>query len=142
MKDKSYFARLYGVSEKDIVPEFLPILSALEQNSKANKELLDSLKSTNTELSDKIKGSIKTNNYHDLTPFTALMLRWGWGLWVTFILIVLVFCYPIYSTNLREFDKLTKVVKYDFEKKEYFISSDNYIYNKEEKGINFKVDEK
>lgn len=142
MKDKSYYARLYGVSEKDIVPEFLPILSALEQNSKANKELLDSLKSTNTELSEKIKGSIKTNNYHDLTPFTALMLRWGWGLWVTFILTVLVFCYPIISTNLREFDKLTKVVKYDFEKKQYFISSDDYKFDKEKKGITFKVDEK
>lgn len=142
MKDKSYYARLYGVSEKDIVPEFLPILSALEQNSKANKELLDSVKSTNTELTDKIKGSIKTNNYQNLTPFSALMLRWGWGLWVTLFLIALVLCYPIYSNNEKELMKLRKVLIYDSEKQEYFISADNYKLDKEKKGITFKTDEK
>lgn len=113
-------------------------LAVIRANLMANERLAQ----TNKELSDKIKSSIKTNNYHDLTPFTALMLRWGWGLWVTFFSIVLIFCYPIYSSHLRELDKLRQVIMYDSEKKEYFISSDNYKLDKEKKGITFKTDEK
>ena len=113
-------------------------LAVIRANLMANERLAQ----TNKELSDKIKSSIKTNNYHDLTPFSALMLRWGWGLWVTLFLIALVLCYPIYSSGLRELDKLRKVVIYDSEKQEYFISSDNYKLDKEKKGITFKTDEK
>lgn len=110
-------------------------LAVIRANLMANERLAQ----TNKELSDKIKSSIKTNNYHDLTPFSALMLRWGWGLWVTFILIVLVL---FYSSNEKELMKLRKVLIYDSEKQEYFISADNYKLDKEKKGITFKTDEK
>lgn len=113
-------------------------LAVIRANLIANERLAQ----TNKELSDKIKSSIKTNNYHDLTPFSALMLRWGWGLWVSLFLVALVLCYPIYSTNEKELMKLRKVLIYDSEKQEYFISSDNYKLDKEKKGITFKTVEK
>jgi hypothetical protein len=111
-------------------------LAVIRANLMANERLAQ----TNKELSDKIKSSIKTNNYHDLTPFSALMLRWGWGLWLSFFLIALVLCYPIYSSNQKELLELRKVIIYDSEKQEYFISSDNYKLDKEKKGITFKTE--
>jgi hypothetical protein len=69
---------------------------------------------------------VKHNYDGSLSPFSAFMLRWGWGIWVVLFFVAIVWCYPIYSTNERELDKLRKVIKYDADKKQYFISKDNY----------------
>lgn len=79
------------------------------------------------DLKDYMSNHIVKHNYDSsLKPFTALMLRWGWGLWVVLFFVAVVWCYPIYSSNEKELDKLRKVIKYDADKKQYFISKDNY----------------
>lgn len=84
-KDKSYYARIFGVPERDITPEFLPVYIALDKNSKANEDLLETLRESNEtlktsneklleEVSAKIKGSIsmEQNVYYD-----AISAFWG-----------------------------------------------------------------
>jgi len=79
-KDKVYFARKYGLAERDIAPEFLPLLIAFDDVNEQNREL-----------ADKIRGGIVTNThehyYEGMTPLSALLLRWGWVPPLFFVLI-------------------------------------------------------
>ena len=106
--------------------------------------LVENQKNIN-DLKDYMSRNIVKHNYDgSLKPFSALMLRWGWGLWVVLFFVAVVWCYPIYSNNERELDKLRKVVKYDAEKKQYFISKDNYtVLDKDDdrKGIILNIEE-
>ena len=118
-KSKVDFARKYGIAERDIVPEFLPLLNAFDSVNVQNEQILE-----------KIKGSINAHHHHyeGTTPATAFFLRWGWGVYyvVPLVLILLGVFFYVRNTDHVQLEMLEQVVRYDTDKKVYFIDAANY----------------
>lgn len=113
------FARKYGIAERDIVPEFMPLLNAFDSVNIQNEQILE-----------KMKGSINAHHHHyeGTSPATAFFLRWGWGVYyfVPLVLILLGVFFYVRNTERARLEKLEQVVHYDKEKKAYFIDAANY----------------
>lgn len=128
-KDKVYFARKYGLAERDIAPEFLPLLIAFDDINEQNRQL-----------SDKIKGSIVANThehyYEGMAPFSALLLRWGWGVWVMALGIFLGALWFILQKDRAELAELRHIVA-KTDSTGYRISSQDYRVVNDRKS-NFK----
>ena len=131
-KDKVYFAKKFGVAERDIAPEFLPLLKAF-----------DSVNEQNQSLSEKLKGSLTTHQHRseNTSPLTALLVRWGWGVWVFAIIIFLAFFFYILSENRKKLERLESVIQYSDSTHTYFIDRRFYktVNSKEKKGIEFTL---
>lgn len=130
-KDKVYFARKFGVAEKDIVPEFLPILIVSDQ-------VVDS---TNA-LIEKVKGSIHTHqHYYDKgKPLDIFLARWGWGVWAFIGMLLVSFLIIYFSETRQKLERLESVMKYDQTQGTYFIDAQYYkiVNDKNSKGIIIK----
>lgn len=131
-KDKVYFAKKFGVAERDIAPEFLPLLQAFEAVNEQNQSL-----------TEKLKGSLVTHQhrYENTPPLTALLVRWGWGVWVFSITVFLAFFFYILSENRKKMDSLESVIQYSDSTNTYFIDRRFYktVNSKEKKGIEFTL---
>lgn len=131
-KDKVYFAKKFGVAERDIAPEFLPLLQAF-----------DAVNEQNQSLTEKLKGSLVTHQhrYENTPPLTALLVRWGWGVWVFSITVFLAFFFYILSENRKKMDSLESVIQYSDSTNTYFIDRRFYktVNSKEKKGIEFTL---
>lgn len=93
---KIKYARLYNLSESQIDESLIPIFISLEAQQNSIFERLNASDKANMALSERIKGTISTQNHNyppNLRPLTALMLRWGWGMWFVGGLIALVVFY-------------------------------------------------
>lgn len=128
IKDKVYFAQKYGVPERDIVPEFLPIYIAF-----------DHLQDQQNRVVDKIKGSVHTHqHYYDKgKPLDIFLARWGWGVWAFIGMLIVAFLLMFYSENRRKLEKLESVMRYNDSTQTYFIDSQFYkVINKDgQKGV-------
>ncbi len=128
-KDKVYFARKYGLAERDIAPEFLPLLIAFDDVNEQNREL-----------ADKIRGGIVTNThehyYEGMTPISALLLRWGWGVWIMTLGIFLGALWFILQKDRAELAGLRQIVA-KTDSTVYRVSSQNYRIVNDSKS-NFK----
>lgn len=131
-KDKVYFAKKFGVAERDIAPEFLPLLQAF-----------DAVNEQNQSLTEKLKGSLVTHQhqYENTPPLTALLVRWGWGVWVFSIAVFLAFFFYILSENRKKMERLESVIQYSDSTNTYFIDQRFYktVNSKEKKGIEFTL---
>lgn len=131
-KDKVYFAKKFGVAERDIAPEFLPLLQAFEAVNEQNQSL-----------TEKLKGSLVTHQhrYENTPPLTALLVRWGWGVWVFSITVFLAFFFYILSENRKKLERLESVIQYSDSTNTYFIDRRFYktVNSKEKKGIEFTL---
>lgn len=112
-------AQKYGVAEADIIPEFMPLLTAFDKVSEENGRILE-----------KIKGSITSNHHHyeGTTPVAAFLLRWGWTT-PLFIVTVLGMLWAFFSWHNPDRDKwksLDRVVQYDEKTKGYYIDAKNF----------------
>lgn len=129
-KDKVYFAKKFGVAERDIAPEFLPLLQAF-----------DAVNDQNLSLTEKLNGSLVTHQhlYENTTPLVALMIRWGWGVWVFAITVFLASFLYILSENRKKLERLESVIQYRDSTDSYFIDRRYYkvINTPERKGIEF-----
>lgn len=126
------FAQKYGIAEADIVPEFMPLLTAFEKVSEENELILE-----------KIKGNITTNTHHHhyegTTPMTAYFTRWGWTTPIFVVVaLALVGGYVYLHNPIRsELAELKKVVHYDQATKKYYVDAKNYA-TVNGKGSNFR----
>ena len=131
-KDKVYFAKKFGVAERDIAPEFLPLLQAF-----------DAVNEQNQSLTEKLKGSLVTHQhqYENTPPLTALLVRWGWGVWVFSITVFLAFFFYILSENRKKLERLESVIQHSDSTNTYFIDQRFYktVNSKEKKGIEFTL---
>lgn len=123
-KDKVYFARKYGLAERDIAPEFLPLLIAFDDVNEQNREL-----------ADKIRGGMVTNThehyYEGMTPLSALLLRWGWVPPLFFLLITGACLAYLFSSDRTQLQRLESVVQYNDSTSTYRISAGKYKLVKE-----------
>lgn len=127
-KDKVYFAQKYGVPERDIVPEFLPVYIAFEQVSEQQQKFID-----------KVKGSIHTHqHYYDKgKPLDIFLARWGWGVWGFIGMLLVTFLIIYFSDTRQKLERLESVMKYDQTQGTYFIDAQHYkvVNDKNTKGI-------
>ncbi|AEI52113.1 hypothetical protein [Runella slithyformis] len=127
-KDKVYFARKFGVAEKDIVPEFLPVLIVSDQLAESTQALIE-----------KVNGSITTHQhfYDKASPWAVFMNRWGWGAWAFLGLVIFSFLLMFFSTNRQKLAQLESVMIYNDSTKTYFIDRRFYkvVNTKSKKGI-------
>ena len=149
-EQKVYFAQKYGLAEREITVEFLPLLIAFDgmsvQNEKLgaqNRELLEKV--------SKVVNPVTNEHYYDgMTAGSAFFLRWGWGVWVFGLGVILAGAWLLADKNRAdlskdrvELERMQRVLVADTTGA-YRISSDHYRIAKEKdfKGVVVKIPEK
>jgi hypothetical protein len=98
----SKIAKYFSISESDIdhslVPLFLSIMNSeikisnkMNENRISIEKVLAEHSRTSEQLSEKIKGSITTHQYSNTKAKTAFMIRWGWTIPASIIVLTIFF---------------------------------------------------
>jgi hypothetical protein len=90
----------------------------------ANQPLI----SSNEEIAQKIKGSIKTYDYSNLGEKAVYQLRWGWikpAVYAALVLIPIIYTYSFYTAEERLLSKIG-IFQKDQATGTYFISEGDY----------------
>lgn len=143
-EQKVYFAQKYGLAERDITVEFLPLLIAFDGMSVQNQKLGEQ----NQELLEKVSKAVNpvTNeHYYDgMTAGSAFFLRWGWGVWVFGLGIIFAGAWLVIDKNHLDLEKdrvelakMQRVLLTD-STGAYRISSDHYKIISPNKRSKFK----
>ena len=131
-ESKVHFAQKYGFAEKDIQPEFVPLLIAFEKITEENQRIFEKVSEENSRIMEKIKGRITSNtnhhHYEGTTPMTAYLTRWGWTTPIFVVVaLALVGGYVYVHNPIRsELAELKKVIQYDQATKKYYVDAKNY----------------
>jgi hypothetical protein len=149
-KDRVYFARKYGLAENQIEPEHFPLLLAFDGVSEQNEKLAE-LNRQLIEKVEKVTNPVTNEHYYDgMTAGSAFFLRWGWGVWVFGLGIILAGTWLLAAKNRADLDKdrlelerMRRVLIADTTGA-YRISSDHYRIAKEKgfKGVVVIIPEK
>jgi hypothetical protein len=128
MKDKTYYAQKFKMPEKDIVPEFLPLIS-----------LMDDLVTSNDTISNKFKASQKQITFKDKSE----AFRFGLGISLLPSFVVLIIASIIFWawTVQTDFKFKRNYLSLNPKAKEYgvFISNTNLKSDKNGKFIELTV---
>lgn len=147
MKDKSYYARLFVVPEKDIVPEFIPMFMAFEEIIERNNKLADltannmkiidkNITDTNSkinELASRIINSRESDvhhhhNYSNMTTTKAFLTRWGNWCYIStliFIGLILLYYFGMPSWYMKK-NLANDAIIYDSNSNSYYINYNDY----------------
>lgn len=139
-ENKFTIAQHFNISESDIddslIPFFLSLIKTenfiskkIEENKKSVETVLAEYSKTNEQLSQRIKGSITTHNYTGTHWLTAFMIRWGWGIWVMIVLMLLPILGLVYNEYLgkgAKYKALENIIQHDPNSKLFYIDSKDY----------------
>lgn len=141
---KVYFAQKYGLAEREITVEFIPLLMAFDNVTLQNEKLAEQNRQLLEKVEKVVNPVINEHYYEGLSPVSAFLLRWGWTTPVFVGLLIGGCLWYILDRNRQELAHIKEVFHYNDSTSTYRIPADNYklVKEKDFKGIDLLVPKK